>query len=142
MRLCVVDCSFALAWVFEDERDTIADELLGRLSNGDSFDVPAVLWGLEVRNALRGAVRRRRLTPPQAEERRLLLGRMPRVTVTTPPGLGDELDALIRAHGLTSYDAVYLALALEHGLPLATKDSDLRVATLAAGGEVFTGGRG
>lgn len=139
MRLCVVDSSFALSWVFDDERNAIADDLYARCSNGDSFVVPAVLWGLEVRNALRSAVRRQRLTPRQAEERRLLLSRLPRVTVSAPPGLGAELDALMRAHGLTSYDAVYLAVALEHGLPLATKDTELQAAAIASGVAAFTG---
>jgi predicted nucleic acid-binding protein len=36
-----------------------------------------------------------------------------------------ELPALAQAHGLTNYDAAYLALALRFKLPLATSDSDL-----------------
>jgi predicted nucleic acid-binding protein len=37
-----------------------------------------------------------------------------------------HLFALCRAHRLTSYDAIYLDLALRRSLPLATLDSDLR----------------
>jgi predicted nucleic acid-binding protein len=33
---------------------------------------------------------------------------------------------LCRAHRLTSYDAIYLDLAIRRGLPLATLDADLR----------------
>ena len=33
--------------------------------------------------------------------------------------------AVAMAHGLTAYDAAYLALAQEHGLPLATLDQKL-----------------
>ena len=77
MRLCVVDCSFAMAWVFADEASPIADALLQRLEHSDSIVVPAVLWALEVRNTLRSAVRRKRLTETEAEQRRLALLDLP-----------------------------------------------------------------
>lgn len=139
MRLCVVDCSFAMAWVFEDERNAVADALLARLARKDAIVMPAVLWALEVRNVLRTAVRRRRLTAAAAEERRQLLMRLPRITVAAPAGLGDEVDALMRAHDLTSYDAVYLQVAIEHDLPLATTDKTLAAAAKAVGVGVFAG---
>ena len=139
MRLCVLDSSFALSWVFEDEQNPAAMALQDRLLLGDSVVVPAVLWGLEIRNALRNAVRRRRIDAQQAEERRLLLARVPRITVAAPPGLGDVVDRLVCTHGLTSYDAVYLALAIEHGLPLATGDDALREAAPAVGVRLWSG---
>jgi len=37
-----------------------------------------------------------------------------------------HLLALCRAHRLTSYDAIYLDLAIRRSLPLATRDDDLR----------------
>lgn len=133
MRLCVVDCSFAMAWVFADEKNPAADALLRRLEQGDTIVVPAVLWGLEVRNTLRSSVLRKRMTAAQADERRLALLDLPRISVTCPAGLGDVLDRLIRAYALTSYDAVYLAVAIEHGLPLATSDEALADAAERAG---------
>jgi predicted nucleic acid-binding protein len=139
MRLCVLDSSFALAWVFADEQNDLADTLQEQLFRGDSVVVPAVLWGLEVRNALRTAVRRQRMTVDQAEERRLLLAQVPRISVAAPAGLGNGLDRIMRAHGLTSYDAVYLAVALEQALPLATADEDLRAAAAAAGVRPYAG---
>jgi predicted nucleic acid-binding protein len=139
MRRCVLDSSFALAWVFADEHNPLADTLQEQLHRGDSVVVPAVLWGLEVRNALRSAVRRRRLTVDEAEVRRQLLAALPRVSVAAPAGLGDPIDRLMRAHGLTSYDAVYLAVALELSLPLATGDEDLRAAALVAGVRPYVG---
>jgi predicted nucleic acid-binding protein len=36
-----------------------------------------------------------------------------------------RLQRLSREHGLTAYDAAYLDLALDSGLPLATLDEDL-----------------
>ncbi len=40
--------------------------------------------------------------------------------------------ALARAHGLSSYDASYLDLAMKKGLPLATLDKKLKQAAKAA----------
>ncbi|MFY9341697.1 MAG: type II toxin-antitoxin system VapC family toxin [Planctomycetota bacterium] len=139
MKLCVVDCSFAMAWVFEDERTEVADALVQRTRERDAIVVPSVLWGLEVRNVLRNAVRRRRLTAGEADHRRRMLAELPRVTVACPSGLGDEIDQLIRAHNLTSYDAVYLAIAMELALPLATTDEALAAAAAAAGVALYGG---
>ena len=128
MRLCVLDCSLAMSWVFEDERDVVADRLLAHLERADCVVVPAVLWSLEVRNALRGAVRRKRVTAEDAEQQRLAFAAIPTVAVPCPHGLGDAIDRLVRAHGLTSFDAAYLAIASEHALPLATVDAGLESA--------------
>jgi predicted nucleic acid-binding protein len=139
MRLCVLDASFAMAWVFADEANALADDLLTRLETSDSVVVPAVLWSLEVRNVLRTAVRRKRLSPEAAEQRRLALRDLPKVVVACPNGLADEIDELVRAHDLTSYDAAYVALADEHELPLATADEHLARAATAAGVRRYAG---
>jgi predicted nucleic acid-binding protein len=130
VRICVVDSSFAAGWIFDDEPNEPARALLDRLRRNrqDTIVVPAVLWALELRNVLRTAVRRRRLTMAEAEQRRASLLAVPRVVVAAPHGLGDPLDALIRTFDLTSYDAVYLAVAQEVGLPIATGDEDLAAA--------------
>ncbi len=47
------------------------------------------------------------------------------------------LPALALKHGLTNYDAAYLALSLRLGLPLATTDADLLRAAAAAGVQVL-----
>ncbi len=44
LRLCVLDASFAMTWVFADEADPTAEALLTRLEGADSVVVPAVLW--------------------------------------------------------------------------------------------------
>jgi predicted nucleic acid-binding protein len=135
----VLDASFAMAWVFADEANALADGLLARLSGADSVVVPAVLWSLEVRNVLRTAVRRQRLSVELAEQHRLALQDLPKVVVACPNGLGDEVDGLVRAHDLTSYDAAYLAVAIEHRLPLATADERLAAAARAAGVARYVG---
>ena len=50
--------------------------------------------------------------------------------------LGPVLD-LMRRHRLTAYDATYLDLAQRRGLPLATKDRELRLAATAVGVTLF-----
>jgi predicted nucleic acid-binding protein len=40
---------------------------------------------------------------------------------------------LAQEHGLSAYDASYLDLAIELGLPLATLDRDLREAAMRVG---------
>lgn len=137
MRLCVLDCSFAMAWVFEDERNSVADALLERLKVQDTVVVPAVLWNLEVRNALRTGVIRKRIQPPYAEERRLAFELVPRVVVPCPHGLSDGLNALMLANDLTSYDASYLAIAMELRMSLATKDTKLITAARREGVSLF-----
>lgn len=129
----MLDASFAMAWVFADEANALADDLLARLATADTVVVPAVLWSLEVRNILRSAVRRNRLSPELAEQHRLALRDLPKVAAACPNGLGDEIDELVRAHDLTSYDAAYLAVASEHDLPLATADARLAAAAATAG---------
>jgi predicted nucleic acid-binding protein len=135
----VLDASFAMAWVLADEGSAFANGLFARLEASDSVVVPAVLWSLEVRNALRNAVRRNRLTPELAEQHRRTLRDVPKVVVACPNGLGDEIDELVRLHDLTTYDAVYLAVAIEHDLPLATVDERLASATRAAGVARYAG---
>ena len=41
------------------------------------------------------------------------------------PIVFDRIEHLSREHSLTAYDAAYLDLALDSGLPLATLDEDL-----------------
>jgi len=49
-----------------------------------------------------------------------------------------ELPSLAQFHGLTNYDAAYLALGIRFGLPLATTDSLLRKACVSAGVRILT----
>jgi predicted nucleic acid-binding protein len=88
VRICVVDSSFAAGWIFDHESNEPARALLERLRRNrqDTIVVPAVLWDLELRNVLRTAVRRRRLSTAEAEQRRTCLLAVPRVVVACPHG--------------------------------------------------------
>lgn len=95
------------------------------------------LWFLEVANILAVSVKRKRLAGPDAERFLLLLSAQ---QIQTAPDIDQpaaDLYALALRYNLTAYDAVYLNLAQKTGLPLATKDSALKYATLEAGLTLF-----
>jgi predicted nucleic acid-binding protein len=121
----VLDASIALAWCFADEATPAADALLDRLADEEAA-APA-LWRLEVANALAMAERRDRLSAAGLTRSVALLQRL---TVAldaegTDRAFHDLLE-LARSERLTVYDAAYLELALRLGVPLASKDAELR----------------
>ena len=59
MSAFVLDCSIAVAWLFEDEAKPQTDALLDRLKD-DGAHVPG-LWRLEIGNVLASAERRHQM---------------------------------------------------------------------------------
>jgi predicted nucleic acid-binding protein len=120
----VVDASALGSYLLPDENS----ELLPGLTNALSDQVLIVPphWHFEVANLALMAARRGRLAevklPGLAESVRGL-------QIETDPLAGsdawDTVMDLALAHGLTIYDAAYLALAKRRGLPLATLDGAL-----------------
>jgi predicted nucleic acid-binding protein len=123
----VLDSSVALAMLMPDEQSAAADELASRFAEG-SVAVP-IIWPLEVRNALLAALRSRRITAAEFDERLEVLALLP-VEVSPPPDVAalKRTVALARRHDLSIYDASYVDLAKQRALPLATLDSKLRKA--------------
>jgi predicted nucleic acid-binding protein len=123
----VLDCSVAVAWCFEDEAGPATDALLDQLQHQEAV-VPG-LWHLEIANVLVQAERRGRIAAADLNARVGLLRKLPLQTDDDMAGraLRDIL-ALARQHRLTAYDAAYLELAVRRGLPLATRDRELRQA--------------
>ncbi|QSA96921.1 type II toxin-antitoxin system VapC family toxin [Methylococcus sp. EFPC2] len=128
----VLDCSIAVSWCFEDEASAATDELLERVRDETAL-VPA-LWHLELGNVLLQAERRGRISTGDVTARLELLANLPIATdeETTTRALREVL-TLARAEKLTTYDAVYLELAMRRGLPLATKDHALADAAKRVG---------
>ncbi len=121
----VVDCSVAMAWLFPDEATPRTAALLNRLAT-DSAVVPA-WWFIEITNVLAMAERKRRITPTQSDAFIADLGKLEiERDLAAPDRAFTHLLPLCRAHRLTSYDAIYLELAMRRSLPLATLDGDLR----------------
>ena len=129
MSRFVLDASVAAAWLFDDEGDGRANAALARLET-DAALVPQH-WHLEVRSALLGAERRRRIRADEVDERLHTLEELT-VRTDTEPRVAVAF-ALARAHGLSIYDAVYLELAQRSDAPLVTLDHALLRAASAAG---------
>jgi predicted nucleic acid-binding protein len=120
----VVDNSVVMSWCFEDEGDGYAEAVLESLYTGEAF-VPAI-WPLEVGNVLLVAKRKKRLSEASVVRFLELMGGLP-ITIEqeAPERMLKEIVSLAREHGLSTYDASYLDLAMRLGLPIATRDEPL-----------------
>jgi len=92
-----------------------------------------VFWRHEILNALLAGERRKRLTRELTQAFLTDLNRLPvDVDDGTPPKIVfDTIQELCRKHGLTSYDAAYLEIAIRGGYALATVDEALKRAAAA-----------
>lgn len=123
-RQFVVDNSVVMAWCFEDEADRYALGVLESLADAEGI-VPAI-WPLEVGNVLVVAQRRGRLSEAEGARFLSLLSALPiRVEQESAERMLAEVYLLAREHGLSTYDASYLDLAMRLGLPIATRDASL-----------------
>jgi len=121
----VVDCSIAMAWLFHDEATPKTAALLDRLA-AETALVPA-WWFIEITNVLAMAERKGRVSAPQSDAFIADLGKLAIERDNEGPERAfTHLLSLCRRHRLTSYDAIYLDLAIRRSLPLATLDDDLR----------------
>jgi predicted nucleic acid-binding protein len=113
-----------MSWCFEDEGNSYAETVLESLEYGEAY-APAI-WPLEVGNVLLVAERKKRLSQASVVRFLVLLGGLP-ITVEqeTPERMLKEIVSLAREHGLSTYDASYLDLAMRLDLPLATQDTSL-----------------
>jgi len=129
----VLDASTALAAVLPDEESGFARAATA-VAVHDGLVVPA-LWPYEIQNGLAMALRRNRI---DAESLSDALGALRGLgaELEAPQGLGHEL-RLAQAHGLTAYDAAYLAVALNTGATLATNHRRLRRAAERVGVALF-----
>ena len=128
----IIDCSMTMAWCFADEATPKTSQVLERLDK-ESVLVPS-LWFFEVTNVLAMAEKRKRITAEQSDQFLSLLTALEIEVDEQASGRAfAHLLALCRSHGLTSYDAVYLDLAMRRRLPLASLDAQLRRAAKAIG---------
>ena len=136
MSVFVLDCSVAVAWLFDDEASPETDALLDRLRD-DGALVPG-LWRLELGNVLVHAERRNRIAAPQIAAYFDLLDRLPIVTdAETESRALREILTLARTANLTTYDAAYLELAMRRNAELATRDKALIRAARGVGVETL-----
>ncbi len=128
----VLDASITLAWCFHDEGGEYALGVLDRLRSSEA--VAAFHWGLEVANGFLVAERRGRIESRDVARLTRFVLALP--IAVDPVARGRPLDSihrLGRSHELSAYDAAYLELAVRYGIPIATLDSDLRIAAESEG---------
>ena len=137
MAVCVLDASFTLQWLLNDESSAAGDAALSVISTGGGL-VPA-LWFAEIANTLGMAVRRGQLDGAVLRNAHILLRSLP-LTADEPASLAwsQPILDLMRAHRLTAYDATYLELAARVRPPLATKDRELFIAAPAVAVTLFS----
>lgn len=128
--MIVVDASLFVAWLLDEPDFVPASDIFDRLS-AETALVPAH-WPVEVGNALRKAVRTRRLKADEIGPVTERMAILPVVVATpiTKLAIG-PLVAFALSQQLSVYDAAYVRLAVEHGRPLATLDSAMRAAARA-----------
>jgi predicted nucleic acid-binding protein len=123
--LIVVDASLFVGWLL-NEPGARANELVWDKLSSETLFVPTH-WPNEIANALRRAVRTRRLNVDE------IVPIAQRVAVfdielaaPTPVETIGALAADALRHQLSVYDLLYVQLAREHRLPLATIDQPMR----------------
>ena len=125
MSRFVLDASVVLTWCFPDENAALAQHVAAMFKQGQTAVAPS-FWPHEVLNALLVGEKRKRISKDLMRSFLADLATLPIVLEQFPAGIVFErVQRLSRDHGLTAYDAAYLDLALESGLPLATLDEDL-----------------
>ena len=131
----VIDASVTMPWFFPDEATLFTEELLDALG-AQPLWAPA-LWVLECTNVLQSAQRRRRI---DAHRRAQIAGELGELPVRVDHDALDfiALDRLAATHGLSAYDAAYLALALRRSLTLVSLDARLIAAAKGLGHPVIT----
>ena len=125
MSRFVLDASIVLTWCFPDEGAATPHHVAGMFSQGDTAVVPS-FWPHEVLNALLVGEKRKRISKELVRSFLSDLAALPIVLEQFPPRVVFErIQRLSRQHNLTAYDAAYLDLALNSGLPMATLDEEL-----------------
>ncbi|MEW6448587.1 MAG: type II toxin-antitoxin system VapC family toxin [Bacillota bacterium] len=122
MNGAVVDASVALKWALDDE-DAVEQALVLRdryLTDPLNFPLVApTLWVYEIINGLWVAVRRERLP---REELRSTLDDLLSIGVELITPDAHRIAELALSYDLAAYDAAYLAVAEETGIPLWVGD--------------------
>jgi predicted nucleic acid-binding protein len=126
----VLDASVAVAWVVPSQTTYYARRLRLRAKR-EPYHVP-VIFAAEVTNVLVTLERRGILSARAAEAAADVLSRLD--PIVDEPNLSvAELRRLANLHGISAYDALYLALALEQRIPVACGDRPLKTALARAG---------
>ena len=126
--IVVLDASVVLASLLPDEHSDMSTTLMRRLTSSPAL-VPT-LWTYEVVAGIRAAERRGRLDPDDAARAVALVETLP---IEQHQPRGTTMLHLSRRADISPSDASYLAVALDHAVPLATFDERMRTAAITLG---------
>jgi predicted nucleic acid-binding protein len=133
MKRFVLDTSVALSWFIDKPTVEYATDIRQRLEHGARALVPS-LWRLEVANGFAMAERRGSISSSETSDFMLELDVIMRaIEVADEVASIRRLVAISRQFRLTAYDALYLELARDQQLPIATLDRPLQRAAREAG---------
>lgn len=128
----MLDAPLTLSWFFEDEITEETEQLHELMTEGSEALCPPH-WPLEVANCLLVAERRKITQASKTSQFLSLLSHLRILVKPGDAGSGNSLLLLGREQGLTVYDAAYLELAMQSGMPLGTLDGALRQAAERVG---------
>jgi predicted nucleic acid-binding protein len=120
----VLDASVVVALALEEGEGAVARRLILEMVTAGARSCVPSFFDVECASALLRAARRARLSTAQAAERLLDILVLPLDRVCSATTVLDGL-LIAQEHGLSAYDAVYVALSAETGLPLVTADARL-----------------
>ena len=126
----VIDNSVVCGWFLASQSTDYTEAIARRLL--DDGAIAPGLWPLELANVLRSACKRGAMIASQAREVAEQIAALP-IAVDAQPPTAQAILALALRYDLSSYDAAYLELALRLQLPIATQDTALAEAAMAAG---------
>jgi predicted nucleic acid-binding protein len=130
----VLDNSIAMRWCFDTGAHACADRVLKQLEATGGEAVVPILWRYEVSSVLARAQNSGMLTSQRVAEFLEDLQALNIIIDTESSNrILTDVHQLAVTYHLTTYDAAYLELALRRDIPLATLDTELRQASLAAG---------
>lgn len=140
MKRFVLDASVALAWFVDKPLPPYAARVRQALVRDARAVVPA-LWHLEMANGFAMAQRRRILPSSEVSVALDQIEQLLAQCLESDSTLVSARQAASTAQssGLSAYDSVYLDLARQLSLPLATLDKRLQAAAKRAGVELFKG---
>ena len=133
MKNYVLDCLVTVSWFFEDEFNKYTQSVPELLLQTGTVAVVPGLWVAEVSNVMFQAERRKRISPENVNQALNVLSLLPIEYDHQPINSMGHVLHLSRKYTLTSYDALYMELALRRNIPLATQDKKMRASAKSLG---------
>jgi predicted nucleic acid-binding protein len=121
----VIDCSFSAALFLPDEKSDLVSNFFINLKSSDQLFIP-ILWWYEIINVLNIAIKRKRLN---FNEITMIIELVEKLPLETDISYGiqysKDLFQLTQLYNLSSYDAVYIELAIRTKAKLMSLDKNI-----------------